>query len=376
MSILAGARVVTPDQILYPGWIEIIDGTIAAVGAGRPPSGPTDDLGGAWVMPGFVDIHMHGGGGHDAARSPEDLSGAVRFHLTHGTTSTLVSLVTAPATDLREQLGWIAEARLTHPTVIGAHLEGPFLSAARCGAQNPAHLQAPDTALFTGLLTAARSALRLITVAPELPGSSAVIRAARAAGVMVALGHSDATYDQAMAAIEAGATVATHLYNGMRPLGHREPGLAGAALDAALFCEMINDGHHLHPAVVRMTSALLPHRMVLVTDAVDAAGGVDGPTALGGQSVNVVDGVARLAHNGALAGSTLTMETAVRRSIVDAGLDVQTVARAAATTPARAIGIDGRTGVIRVGLAADLVVLDHRFGVQKVLLAGEALLPQ
>jgi N-acetylglucosamine-6-phosphate deacetylase len=164
--------------------------------------------------------------------------------------------------------------------------------------------------------------------------------------------------------------VATHLFNGMRPLHHREPGIAGAALDAGLFCELVADGHHLHPAVVRLVVRLLPDRAVLVTDAIAAAGLPDGETTLGGRGVRVTGGAARLVEGGALAGSTLTMAEAVRRSVVDAGLDVVPVAAAAATNPARLLGLGDRLGEIRAGLAADLVLLDDALAVRGVWAAG------
>lgn len=364
-TVLGGARVVTPESVLDPGWVQITAGVITDVGGGRPP-GPAEDLHGAWVLPGFVDLHMHGGGGHDAARSPQDLAGAVRFHLAHGTTSTLVSLVAAPVPDLQRRLAWIAETPA--PTVVGAHLEGPFLAGTRRGAQNPAFLLEPSVPVFDRLAT---PALRMITLAPERPGAHDVIAAARAVGVTVALGHSDATYAEGLAAVDAGATVLTHLFNGMRPLHHREPGLIGVALDTQVWFELICDGQHLHPAVVRLMAACAPERLVLVTDAIDAAGLGDGRTVLGGQDVDVTGGVARLHRSGALAGSTLTMDAALRHAVRDIGLDIGAAARAAATTPARALGIHESTEAIRSGLAADVVVLDDHLQIVRVLVRGE-----
>lgn len=371
VSVLAGGRIVTPSTVLEPGWVEIRDGVVVDVGAGSPPSAPTTDLGGAWLVPGFVDVHVHGGGAHDMARSAEDMAAAVQFHRAHGTTSTLVSLVTAPPTQLGCQLRWVSELAVGQRHVLGAHLEGPFLSTVRCGAQNPEHLQQPDLAMFGRLHAASEGTLRMITVAPELPGSLELIRAAREANVTVAVGHSDATYAEAMAAVGAGATAATHLFNGMRPMHHREPGVANAALDADLYCEVINDGHHVHAALVRLVAAARPDRLVLVTDAIDATGMPDGPTMLGGQAVDIDGGVARLRRTGALAGSTLTMDEALRRSIVEVGLDVVTAVRAASTNAARMLGLDGRIGSISPGRIADLVVLDEDFCVQSVLTAGE-----
>ena len=372
-AALANARVVTPEGVVDQGWVAIEDGRIGAVGAGSPPPG-AEDLAGAWLLPGFIDVHMHGGGGHDVAGSPDELAKAVAFHRRHGTTRTLVSLVTAPLDELAEQLGWIADLVASGPSpyshVVGAHLEGPFLAKAQCGAQNPAHLIEPDPAAADRLVAAARGTLRSVTIAPELPGAIELIRDVRDAGVLVALGHTDATYAQAMAGVRAGAVLATHLFNGMRPLHHREPGAVGAALASGLYCEVINDGIHVHPVITSLV-ARDPTRLILVTDAIDAAGVGDGDFVLGGQPVRVHGGVARLAATGSLAGSTLTMNAAVRRAVRDCGLPIEVAAAAASTNPARLLGIDGRCGAIATGLDADLVVLDDELQVVSVIAGGE-----
>lgn len=372
MTVLRGARVVTPSGVLADGWVQL-DGTrIAAVGDGPAPAGDAVDLGGAWLLPGFVDLHMHGGGGHDAGRSPDELAAAVAFHAAHGTTRTLVSLVTAPLETLVRQLGWIADAVAAGTRgVIGAHLEGPFLSHARCGAQNPDHLLAPDQAAFDKLVSAARGELRCITIAPELPGALQLIARAREDGVIAAMGHSDATYAEARAALDAGVGLATHLFNGMRPLHQREPGIAGAALAAGVPCEIINDGLHVHPALVGLVARAT--ELVLVTDAIDAAGMGDGEFVLGGQQVVVSGGRALLAGTRQLSGSTLTMDHAVRRAVVDCGLPIGVVARAAATNPATVLGLADRCGAISAGLDADLVAFDDDLRLQRVMIAGEWL---
>jgi N-acetylglucosamine-6-phosphate deacetylase len=300
------------------------------------------------------------------------MAAAVAFHRTHGTTRTLVSLVTAPLPDLERQLGWIADlvadAR-DDARVVGAHLEGPFLSHARCGAQNPAFLRRPDRGDFQQLVAAARGTLRSVTIAPELPGALDVIRDTVAAGAVAAIGHTDATYAEAARAIAAGATLATHLFNGMRPIHHREPGPAGAALGADLACEVINDGVHVHPAITTLVNET-PGRLILVTDAIDAAGMGDGDVRLGGQRVQVRDGQARLETSGSLAGSTLTMDAAVRRAVLTCGLSMVDASAAASGTPARLLGQAGVFGTIEPGLAADLVVLDDQLEVAAVLAAG------
>jgi N-acetylglucosamine-6-phosphate deacetylase len=374
VTLLRDARVVTPRGILRDGWVAVADGKIVDVGTGTAaPDGDALDLGGAWLLPGFIDLHMHGGGGHDVTSSPTALTDAVAFHAGHGTTRTLVSLVAAPIDALVEQLGWVADVVDKGDTgVVGAHLEGPFLSHARCGAQNPEYLRTPDIATFDALLEGARGVLRSITIAPELPGALELIARARTAGVVAAIGHSDARYADAVAAIEAGAQLATHLFNGMRPLHQREPGIVGAALAADLPAEVINDGFHVHAALVGLV-ARTPGRLVLVTDAIDAAGAGDGDFVLGDQQVEVRAGQARLAGTRQLAGSTLTMDDAVRRAVLDCGLSIDAAAAAAATNAARVLGLQDCCGSIAPGLDADLVVLDDDLHVRRVMRAGQWL---
>ena len=253
---------------------------------------------------------------------------------------------------------------------MGSHIEGPFLSTLRCGAQNTDHMLAPDPAILSRLLSAGAGSLRCMTVAPELPGALELIDSLVASGVVAALGHSDATYAQARAAIDAGATLVTHVFNGMRPLHHREPGLIGAALESLIACELINDGVHVHPAVANLVGRV-PHRLVLVTDAIVAAGMGEGDYTLGGQLVRVRGGMARLASTGALAGSTLTMDDAVRRAVLDTDLPIEAVSAAASANPARVLGIGRRVGSVAAGLDADLVVLDDDLRVVAVMAGGD-----
>jgi N-acetylglucosamine-6-phosphate deacetylase len=371
-ALLRGGRVVCPSGVLEDGWILIERGRIADVGTGLPPQRDTQetvDLGGRWVLPGFVDLHMHGGGGHDVTASPAAMAAAVAFHRAHGTTRTLVSLVTAPLADLEQQLAWVAALATSDDGVAGAHLEGPFLSPVRCGAQNPLHLRRPNRDEFRRLVDAARGTLRSVTIAPELPGALGVIADVVAAGAVAAIGHTDATYAEAQRAIAAGGTLATHLFNGMRPIHHREPGPAAAALAADLACEVINDGVHVHPAITALV-ARTPGRLILVTDAIDAAGIGDGEVELGGQRVRVRDGEARLETSGSLAGSTLTMDVAVRRAVMDCGLSIVEASAAASGNPARMLSGTRRFGAIEAGLDADLVVLDDDLHVFAVSVRG------
>lgn len=373
-QLLAGARVITPEGVRSDAWVELAGERIVSLGSGTPsPEVPVVDLEGAWLLPGYIDLHMHGGGGHSVATSLQDMEQAVAFHLEHGTTSTLVSMMTAPVEELVVQLGWAATLTRRGPTlsgsVLGSHLEGPFLSEARCGAQNPAHMIDPDPQVLARLIAAAEGTLRMVTIAPELAGALELIPPLRQAGVIAAMGHSDADYEQAVAAIAAGANHATHLFNAMPPLHHRRPGLVGAALEADLPCELINDGRHVHPALIGLLFGSLSGP-ILVTDAIDAAGVGDGRFELGGQEVDVHAGEARLASSGSLAGSTLTMDAALRRAVSESGIPIELASKAASGNPARALGVEHEVGSIAVGARADLVVLDDALDVTRVMVGG------
>jgi N-acetylglucosamine-6-phosphate deacetylase len=373
-QLLGGGRVVTPDGVLSDAWVHVSADRIATIASARPDvDAPLVDLQGAWLLPGYIDLHMHGGGGHNVSDSLQAMEQAVGFHRNHGTTGTLVSLVTAPEEALSAQLAWVAELVRRGPSrhghVLGSHLEGPFLSPLRCGAQNEAHMTAPDKALLERLWAVAGETLRMVTIAPELPGALPLIEALSRGGVIAALGHSNATYEQARAGIRAGANHATHLFNAMPPLHHRRPGLIAAALEAGITCELINDGRHLHPAIVRLVFELV-ESPALVTDAIDATGVGDGRFELGGQEVLVHDGEARLVATGSLAGSTLTMDQALRNAVRACGLSIERASAAASLMPARALGLEQDVGSIAPGLRADLVVLDDDLQVTRVMASG------
>ncbi|MEV1199131.1 N-acetylglucosamine-6-phosphate deacetylase, partial [Microbispora rosea] len=258
----------------------------------------------------------------------------------------------------------------------GIHFEGPYIARSRCGAHEPTLLRDPDVAEFRALVKAGRGHVRMLTIAPELPNALDVIREAAAEGVVAALGHSDATYEQTIEGIDAGASVATHLYNALPPLGHRVPGPIAALLqDERVTVELINDGVHVHPAMLRLAMhAAGAGRTALITDAMAAAGMGDGRYPLGPMTVDVVDGVARLASDtpggGSIAGSTLTMDVAFRRTVREVGRSLVDAALMASLTPARVLGLDGEIGSITVGKYADLVVLDDDLSVGGVMKRG------
>jgi N-acetylglucosamine-6-phosphate deacetylase len=376
-GLIAGGRVVTPEGVLDPGWITVEDGAIAAVGTGPVPEGEhtaedTLDATGCWVVPGFVDIHCHGGGGESFTDTdPDRVRRAIAAHRRHGTTTMLASLVSRPVPELAAQVAALAE--LTQDGLIaGIHLEGPFLSAARCGAHDPSVLRPPDDESVDTLLAAGRGTVRMITIAPELDGALHAVKRLVSAGVLAAIGHTDATEAQVRPAVDAGASVATHLFNGMRPLHHREPGPIGTLLDdERVTVELICDLVHVHPSVIRMAARHAgTQRTVLVTDAIAAAGVGDGVYDVGGLAVTVTDGVPTLAGGASLAVSTLTMDAAFRNLVRGCGLSVREAVAATSTQPAELLGLAKVTGSLAAGLAADLVVLDENLKPTAVMHQG------
>jgi N-acetylglucosamine-6-phosphate deacetylase len=364
-------RILGPDGGLRDGAVEVAGGRIVAVHAWPLP----DDAPRTLVVPGFVDLHVHGGAGAEFVGAGEDaLRDILGLHARHGTTGLLATTLSAPPTRLRDAVASLARAR--HVTggaeVLGIQLEGPFLSDVRRGAHDPRHLRPPDPREIDALLRAGDGAVRLVTLAPELPGGLAAVEQVVAQGVVAALGHTDATYAQAVAAVEAGARHATHLFNGMRPLHHREPGIAAAALEAPeVTCELICDGRHVHPAALRLAHALKGTRGVaLVTDAMRAAGVGDGRYGLGDLAVRVRGGRAELEDGEALAGSTLTMDAAVRHAVWAMSVSLGDAVAMASAVPARVLGLEDRKGAIAVGFDADLVVLDDALEVVRVMVGG------
>jgi N-acetylglucosamine-6-phosphate deacetylase len=356
-------RIVRPGAVVT-GHVEIDGATILEV-VEDPHEEPD------YVVPGFVDLHCQGGGGHRfTTGDAEDARAAAAFHLRHGTTTMLASLVSSPFGLMRDATAAFRPL-VEDGTLAGIHFEGPYLSAVRCGAQNPAYLRDPSPAELTALIELGGAAVRMMTVAPELPGALAAVELLVAAGAIAALGHTDASYEQTLAGVAAGATVGTHVFNGMRPPHHREPGPVVALLDSPpVVCELVADGIHLHDGMLAFAArAAGPDRTALVTDAMDAAGMPDGSYDLGGQTVVVADRVARLERDGSIAGSTLTMDAALRRAVT-AGIPLPDACLMAATTPARTLGLSGRLGALAAGLRADLVVLSPDLHVKRVMRAG------
>lgn len=370
-TLLTDARRVDADGQVDGSWILLDGPTIAAVGTGEPPAADeVVDVAGAWLTPGFVDLHAHGGGGHAFDDGPDSIRAAVAMHRAHGTTRSVISLVAAPMEQLEASLDGIAELVADDPTVLGAHLEGPFLSPARCGAHDPAHLRPPALPDVQRLLDAARGTLRQVTVAPELRGALPAIRMLRREGVTVAVGHTDADHELSVRAFDAGARLLTHAFNAMPGLHHRDPGPLGAALsDHLVTLELVLDGHHVHPALAVVLFAAAPDRLALVTDAMAAAGAGDGDYRLGARDVVVRGGRATLGDGGPLAGSTLTQDAALRLAVRPGITPVEAVT-ALTATPARVLGLADRFGRLAPGFAADVVVLERDWTVRHVWADG------
>ncbi|WP_024286772.1 N-acetylglucosamine-6-phosphate deacetylase [Cellulomonas sp. KRMCY2] len=386
-------RVVTPDAVHDDGLV-VVDGeritwvgpaSAAPVGVTVPAAAPVPPI----ILPGLVDVHCHGGGGASFpdATDASQARVAVTEHLAHGTTSLVASLVTADRTALLTSTALLADLA-DAGQLAGIHLEGPFLSRARCGAQNPAHMVPGDAALVRELAAAARGHLVSMTLAPEAPGvlgADGALVALAQAGALPSIGHTDASaeltdtaLDTARSALAAPGSrsarpTVTHLFNGMRPVHHRDPGAVAACLGAAArgraVVELIADGVHLAPATVRAVFDMVgPAGIALVTDAMAAAGMPDGDYVLGPVSVQVRDGVARLTDGGAIAGGTAHLLDTVRWS-VSIGVPLIDAVRAASTTPASVLGRPD-IGALEAGRRADLVVVDADLRPLRVMLAG------
>jgi N-acetylglucosamine-6-phosphate deacetylase len=360
-------RVVRPGAVL-PGYVTVDGPTIVSV-TEQPDAGP--DI----IVPGFVDLHCHGGGGHTFTEGdPEAARAAAAFHRRHGTTTLLASLVSSPAELMRDATA-AYRPLVAAGELAGIHFEGPYLAHSRCGAQNPAFLRDPSPDELAALVKLGEGAVRMMTIAPELPGALDAIAYLAGQGVVAAIGHTDATYEETLAGIAAGATVGTHLCNAMRPVHHREPGPVIALLeDPRVTVELITDGVHLHPALYRdVAHTAGPDRVALVTDAMVAAGMPDGGYHLGGLAVTVADGVARLAGSETIAGSTATMDAIFRYAVANSALPVDLAllqaVRQTSVNPAAALGLP--VAGLATGRFADLVVLDANLGLRSVLARGE-----
>lgn len=371
----AAATVVTGDRVLRPGWVTVDGELISAVGDGLPRSVDTGEvgdileLGDVVVTPGFLDLHAHGGGGASFSEGGETAAMVTATHQAHGTTRMMASLVTDSLDPLEVQIRSLAPL-VAAGSLLGIHLEGPWLSRLHCGAHDPTLLREPRLDEIDRLLDAGGGTVRMVTLAPELEGGLAAVAHVARRGVVVALGHSNATYAEGHRAVDAGASVATHLFNAERVPHHREPGLVLALLERdEVTVELIGDGIHLHPAVLREAARRKPERFALVSDAMAAAGVGDGTYRLGSLVVEVRGPEARLSTNGTLAGSTLTLDRALRHAVDAAGIPLLDAVRALTVTPADVLG-RGDLGRLAPGAVADLVMLRPDLHPQHVMVAG------
>lgn len=363
---LRDVRIVTPETVIENGALTVVAGKIARIEATEGiPSGKT-------VLPGFIDLHIHGGGGADTMdATPEALGTICSTHATHGTTRLLATTITHSDAAITEALKNVAQS--TEPLMAGVHLEGPYISPNKPGAQPKEFVRAYDPAEFAQWLEAANGTMRQITLAPEQPGGAELMAACQAAGVVISLGHTDITAEQTRAALDSGARQATHLFNAMSGIHHRNPGPIPVFLtDPRARVEIIADGHHVAPDVIAMVYATVgPERLIAITDAMAGAGRGDGDYTLGGHAVTVVNGRATLA-DGTLAGSVLTMDQAARNLRDWCNLGWQELARVTATNAADQQGWRD-TGRLEVGTRADLVIVDDNLTVQATYVAGDCV---
>jgi N-acetylglucosamine-6-phosphate deacetylase len=380
-KLFTAARIWNGSQLIADPFLLVEDGRIVSLAsradAPLPTGVPVEDFPDATLAPAFFDVHIHGAAGHDVMEAtPAALSAINRFLATRGTGSFLATTVTAPLdATLRavEQLASLIDAPPTpgHARPIGIHLEGPFLSHEKRGVQPPEHLLAPSIRTFDRLCDAARGHVRLITLAPELPGAAELTAHATSRGVRVSLGHSNATAAETRAAIAAGAASATHTFNAMRALDHREPGILGVVLTTpALYAELICDGIHTAPETVRLfRSAKGPQRGILVTDAMSAAGMPDGEYQLGGFTVQVANG--RAMARGVLAGSVLTLDRALANYIAFTGASLQESLPLLTANPVAMTGLTASAGSLAPGSRANFVVLENSGRLRASILDGQ-----
>lgn len=372
-TLIRAARAVDAHNSIEDVWVLIAGNTIQAVGSGpaAPAAHRLVELGETTLVPGFIDLHGHGGAQGAYDNGPDEITAALAMHRRHGTTRAVLSLVANPFPMLARSLDTIRDAMSTDPLIIGAHLEGPFLSPHNRGAHQLEHLLEPSQANVSDLLDVGRGVLTQITIAPELAGARDAIRQIVDGGVIAAVGHTNASQDVTRMAFDAGATVLTHAFNAMPGIHHREPGpVMAAADDERVTLELILDGVHVAPIVARTLFRAAPGRVALITDAMAATGSPDGAYLLGSLNVTVVNGIARVDGSDTIAGSTLTQDAALRMAVGQVGLTLKDAVTALTATPAKALGLADRLGYLAPGFAADLVGLTTNLAVSHVWADG------
>ena len=354
MIIQAPAAVIG-QALVASTWIEVVDSYIVKIGKGTHPN-PDHELSGI-LLPGFIDMHCHGGGGYYfSSKSNAEIEKVISTHRAHGSTGIVASLVTEPISELKRQ---ILQLRPFHKSgkILGIHLEGPYLSHAQCGAHNPLLLLKPKIEEIAELVALAEGALCMVTIAPELPGAIEAIKYLTSQGVRVAIGHTDGDFGDAANGTDAGATIVTHYTNAMKKDQGTGTISSFVLEDERLMVELILDGHHIPFATAIEIFEKLGSRSVLISDAMAAAASLDGDYLIGNLEVTVNDGVARLNSNSVLAGSTLTLSQAFLNAIYETKLSIPQAVALASTNPAKALGQADR-GAIAVGMRADLLCFD------------------
>ncbi|MBP1963692.1 N-acetylglucosamine-6-phosphate deacetylase [Paenibacillus aceris] len=384
--VITGAKIVTEQGVIEQGVVHIIDGVIASVQissqwdpSAAGPAAEVIDARGSWLLPGFIDVHVHGGYGADFMdASPETLDTITRFHALNGTTSMLATTMTATRDDIDRVLGEVnryMQEPMPYAQLVGVHMEGPFISPKWAGAQDPKLMLPPQLSWLQDWHERYPQLVKQLTLAPEGEGGLETIAWLRDRGIVASCGHTDASYADIQSAADAGLSHAVHTFNAMKPLHHREPGTVGAVLtDDRISGEVIADGHHVHPAAIRLlVKAKQPHGLLLITDAMSAAGLGNGQYELGGQAVTVQSGVARLTEGGALAGSTLTMIDALRYMVREVGVSVEDASRFASGNPARLLQLQASHGSIAQGKQADLLLVSPELDIEHVWIRGKEL---
>jgi N-acetylglucosamine-6-phosphate deacetylase len=380
-TVITAARLVTPVEWIESPVVVVEDGHIVVLqsrAAAEIPAGRRLDFPDLILAPGFIDIHIHGGAGRDAMEASESALAQIEFQLIkHGVTAYLPTTVTAPNEKILGALDGLGKSIATanknpgRATPLGIHLEGPFISHEKRGVHPPENLLSPSPQAFDRFWQASAGNISMMTIAPELPGAVETIRYARKLGVHSSLGHSNATYQEAQSGISAGADHATHTFNAMRPLDHREPGILGAVLENdELTADIIADGIHVHPSVLGLfLRAKGADRAILITDAISATGMPDGIYNLGGLEVQVSNG--RCEYQGKLAGSVLTLDRAIRNVMALSGWPLQQAVKLATLNPAQRLGISDQRGLLATGRRADLVALTPQGQVAHTIIGGE-----
>jgi N-acetylglucosamine-6-phosphate deacetylase len=378
--LIHNARLVGLHTITENAWVKIERGVIVEIGVGaegQPSADERIDARDQWLVPGFIDIHVHGGNGSDVMDGRDDAIRTIgRFHASHGTTGWLPTTVTQSVDRLSQSLSAVERVKKEQSAgaeILGLHLEGPFICLDRRGAQNPAYVQEPNIDTMKQLANVAPGLIRKVTIAPEQPQALDVIRWLSRQGIISSMGHTDATYEEVILGVDAGISHATHLFNAMSSLHHRDgAGAVGACLHLDdIVCELIADGHHVDVNVMKFAVKTKgTDKIILITDAMSAAGQPNGLYDLGGLSVNVEDGVALLTEGHTLAGSTLTLDVAVQNMVKRVGVTLQEAIRMASTNAARDLGLSASKGAIAVGKDADLVLLDESLAVVGTWVSG------